>query len=500
MSPNLSLRPLQTQSDAKLVALAREGHERAFEALVRRYRRQLLVYANRLLGAEGRGEDVLQHALLQAWIALRADADVKDARAWLYRIVHNSAVSTVRRPRHDTVELNEALDASASDDGPESGIVVGEVLQSLASLPDLQRRALVLTAVGGDTHREAAATLGLTDGAVRGLVYRARSAMRDAATALLPVGPLHLATAAGSRRSPVGSKAADLVGVTGGAGSAGLAAVVLKGGAVVMTAGALATAGQQFAIPKLLGNPRPVHSAATAEHHLVRRLPGSASLAGVSSASVRLVTGSPASARSPGGGAFRGHVRDRGGAPGPDDTRRGSVGHSSRGSVYAAPRSGDTRATPGGSSPDGAGSAEHHGGSTPAGDGPSTATPGSGGSGPSRGDQPSGNGGSGGSDTSSSGPTSGSGSGSPPAGSGSSPGGSHDAGSGGGSATSPTDQSGSGGSTSSPPDPGASIPVRAPADVSGGRGGPSGSGSGTGSSGSGGASDPGSTAASGGSH
>jgi hypothetical protein len=53
MSPILSLRPLQTQSDAKLVAMAHDGHERAFEVLVRRYRRQLLAYANRLLGAEG---------------------------------------------------------------------------------------------------------------------------------------------------------------------------------------------------------------------------------------------------------------------------------------------------------------------------------------------------------------------------------------------------------------------------------------------------------------
>ena len=276
MSPILSLRPLQTQSDAKLVAMARDGHERAFEALVRRYRRQLLAYASRLLGAEGRAEDALQHALLQAWIALRADADVKDARAWLYRIVHNSAVSTLRRPQHETVELNEALDASTSDDGPESRVLVGEILTSLAALPDLQRRAMVMTAIRGDSHGEAAATLGLTDGAVRGLIYRARTTMRDAAAALMPFGLFHWVSGLGNRRGPGGANTSEVLGAAGGAGSAGLAAAVLKGGAVIATAGALATAGH-FAIPKVFSTSQPNHRPALALHPASTRQHASAS-------------------------------------------------------------------------------------------------------------------------------------------------------------------------------------------------------------------------------
>jgi hypothetical protein len=61
------LRPLSAQSDARLVELIRAGSERAFDALARRYRRELLIYADRLLGGEGRAEDVVQQALLQAW-------------------------------------------------------------------------------------------------------------------------------------------------------------------------------------------------------------------------------------------------------------------------------------------------------------------------------------------------------------------------------------------------------------------------------------------------
>src|SRR4051794_23653518 len=42
MSPRIPIRLLAAQSDQRLAALVRDGHERAFEALVQRYRRPLL--------------------------------------------------------------------------------------------------------------------------------------------------------------------------------------------------------------------------------------------------------------------------------------------------------------------------------------------------------------------------------------------------------------------------------------------------------------------------
>src|SRR3984885_4142212 len=98
MSPRISIRLLATQSDQRLVALAREGHERAFETLVHRYRRPLLRYARRMRLSETRAEDVLQQALMQAWIALSRGAAVHDVRAWLFRIVHNVVVNAMRGP------------------------------------------------------------------------------------------------------------------------------------------------------------------------------------------------------------------------------------------------------------------------------------------------------------------------------------------------------------------------------------------------------------------
>jgi RNA polymerase sigma factor (sigma-70 family) len=239
MSPSFSLRLLQTQSDARLVELARAGHERAFEALVQRYRKPLLNYCRRLLQTEARAEDALQQGLLQAWLAVRDGREVRDAKAWLYRIVHNAAISAGRRSGYDYVELDESLHG---DRAPESDIdrriVVREALAGLASLPLQQREALLQTAIQGHSHEQVATAMGLTDGAVRGLVYRARATLRTAVTALTPPQLVSWTARAASR----GSAHPQLAEITvGGGGSAAALGALLKGGAVVLSAGALAT-------------------------------------------------------------------------------------------------------------------------------------------------------------------------------------------------------------------------------------------------------------------
>src|ERR1700737_99996 len=105
MSPSVSVHFLQTQSDARLLALARRGSERAFEALVNRYRKQLLGYCRRMLLPTARAEDAVQQALLQAWLALRDGTEVRDVRAWLFQITHNTALNTLRRSAYDYLEL-----------------------------------------------------------------------------------------------------------------------------------------------------------------------------------------------------------------------------------------------------------------------------------------------------------------------------------------------------------------------------------------------------------
>src|SRR5688572_15480305 len=97
MAARISATLLRTQNDQRLVALATHGSEQAFEALVERYRRPLQGYCRRLLLPAEAAEDVVQQAFLNTWQALQRGTEVRDLRAWLYRVTHNAALNSLRK-------------------------------------------------------------------------------------------------------------------------------------------------------------------------------------------------------------------------------------------------------------------------------------------------------------------------------------------------------------------------------------------------------------------
>jgi RNA polymerase sigma factor (sigma-70 family) len=227
---------LAAQSDQRLVDLVRRGHKRAFEVLVQRYRRPLLRYCGRMGLVDARAEDVLQQSLLQAWLALERGVEVRDPRPWLYRIVHNTAVNHVRSSREDLTLLADAPSTRTSSTAPESELerrsAVRDALTDVAALPRMQREAILLSAVAGQSHEEVASVLGVTNGAVRGLLYRARATLRAAAAAITPQPLINWACSTGGS----GPAADRLAEVSASAGAAGMAGVLVKGAAVAVTA------------------------------------------------------------------------------------------------------------------------------------------------------------------------------------------------------------------------------------------------------------------------
>src|SRR5215213_8295602 len=221
--PSPSTVLLRTQSDERLVALARAGHERAFEAIVDRYRRPLVRACRRLL-PEGRAEDAVQGALVAAWTALARGDEVRELRPWLYRIAHNTALNMLRQSGYDYDELHGLLDTGpAPEEVLERRDVARRTLTGLAGLPPRQREALLQIAVQGRAQEEVARELGVSEPAVRQLVHRARARLRAAATAVTPL--------------PLAGWLADGGGVVGAAGATATAAKV---GAVVILAGGAA--------------------------------------------------------------------------------------------------------------------------------------------------------------------------------------------------------------------------------------------------------------------
>src|SRR5487761_2135959 len=245
MRPRLSDVFLRTQTDERLVALAEHGHQRAFGVLVERYRPRLIRAAGRLVGAD-RAEDVAQQTLLRAWSAIQAGTTVGHVSGWLHQILRNTAYTEHARNRRHGPLTDDMADLHSSAEDVESRLALAALLAEMDRMPDHQRAALIQTEFAGRSRREVAAELGVSEGAVRQLVYRARSTLRAAATAVTPF-PLaawaaspragsvlaHRMTELGAQATAAPSSPAVTSGVLLGGGA------LIKGGATVLAAGVL---------------------------------------------------------------------------------------------------------------------------------------------------------------------------------------------------------------------------------------------------------------------
>jgi RNA polymerase sigma factor (sigma-70 family) len=231
----LARRPvLSTQSDERLVDLVRAGSEPAFETIVERYRVALMRYVSRLLPPE-RAEDVVQHSFVKAYEAIRRDGAELKLRPWLYRIAHNTALNALRDRGLRHAELDERLDGvERPDQALERAQGLRDVLVAIQALPERQRDAILLRELEGRSYEEIAVALGVTGGAVRQLLNRARNSLRAAAAALTPI-PLLTRLASAESADPVAVRVAEMVGV----GAAGSGAVVAKVCATALVTGAV---------------------------------------------------------------------------------------------------------------------------------------------------------------------------------------------------------------------------------------------------------------------
>ena len=169
--------------DSLLVRRVRMGDERAFEQIVERYRAPLVRYAERVLRTRsGQAEDVVQESLWRAHHALARDDREIALRAWLYGIVRNACVDAIRRRNAASDDLAELPLGLAARDDTFAVVARGEEVRAafaaLAALPERQRAVIEDNALSGVSHRAAGARLGISEGASKVLLSRARANLR----------------------------------------------------------------------------------------------------------------------------------------------------------------------------------------------------------------------------------------------------------------------------------------------------------------------------------
>jgi RNA polymerase sigma factor (sigma-70 family) len=186
--------------EADLLARSRKGDLAAFNILVEHYQAAVFNLSLRMLGVQHAAEDAAQEAFIAAYRNLEKFRG-GSFRAWLFRIAANACYDEMRRRRaRPASSLDEAvgegerrLDAPDRAPSPEERAEQSELRETLAralaSIPDEQRLAIVLSDVQGLDYAEIAEVMECSLGTVKSRIARGRTRLRTillAESELLP--------------------------------------------------------------------------------------------------------------------------------------------------------------------------------------------------------------------------------------------------------------------------------------------------------------------------
>jgi len=179
--------------DALLGAMA-GGDQDAATRFVRRHQRQVYGLALSIVGNAATAEDVAQEAFTRAWRhAGSYDARRASATTWLLTITRNLAIDALRVRRSDPADpvAIAALMGASQLPGPselaDASSDRRRLVEALGRLPEAQRRAVVLAAIGGKTSQEISRAEGIPLGTaktrIRAALHRLRAELAEPASA-----------------------------------------------------------------------------------------------------------------------------------------------------------------------------------------------------------------------------------------------------------------------------------------------------------------------------
>lgn len=214
--PPQSLLDLTAQFESVLVACESESTA-AFRSGLTEALPTLRWFAKSLASDEARADDLVQETLLKAWAKQEQFVPGTSLKAWLCTILRNQFYSDVRKRRREVEDADGALAAELSaPPAQEHGSDLHVVMAHIATLPPLQRDALLLVGAQGLTYEAAAEVMSCQTGTVKSRVSRARARLAERLVKPTSWTPAH-ATAASARSGKPGHGHAEgnLGGVVG---------------------------------------------------------------------------------------------------------------------------------------------------------------------------------------------------------------------------------------------------------------------------------------------
>lgn len=179
--------------EANLVARLRAGDKAACAECIEIHSPVIYRLALRLMGNEVEAEDVMQETFLSAFKAMDSFEGRSGLGTWLYRIAYNAAMMRLRQPSPYMVSVEDTLSTETPGVVPqqlfdwcclpekdfESDEVKAELERAVRELPETLKAVFLLRELEGQSTRETAEALDLSESTVKVRLHRARLWLRE---------------------------------------------------------------------------------------------------------------------------------------------------------------------------------------------------------------------------------------------------------------------------------------------------------------------------------
>ena len=179
------------QSDQVLVAQSQQGNRGAFEQLVRRTARIIFARIYLQTGDVHRTEDLVQETFLVAWKSIGQVDRPEGFHSWLFSVASSVVIDAARREsrkKRSGKRVEEARLRLVEDQAPrpaeaaEQAEARHKAMEALRSLPEEYQAPLALRYIAGADYGSISRQLGMSNGALRGMMSRGMGLLRRAMT------------------------------------------------------------------------------------------------------------------------------------------------------------------------------------------------------------------------------------------------------------------------------------------------------------------------------
>jgi RNA polymerase sigma-70 factor (ECF subfamily) len=176
---------LTDASDAMLMVAIGRWNDAALAEVYRRHGGTVHGLARRMMGSDGRAEEVTQDVFVDLWRRPeRFDPGRGSLRSFLLTVAHGRSVDVLRsdasRAARDQRNARETATGGYDLENQVWDLALADqVKQVVARLPEAERQVIELAYFGGHTYREVAALLSEAEGTVKSRIRRGLRRMRD---------------------------------------------------------------------------------------------------------------------------------------------------------------------------------------------------------------------------------------------------------------------------------------------------------------------------------